>query len=200
MDARGLGADEQRVGDLAVRAPFGDEREHLAFPIGEPEPVDRRVGGPVAVGLRHRRRRDRDAPAPRSARARSRARALRRCVRLAQRFLRRAGRPTERSSASASRKRAYASRYRRPWSIHTFAAARQGSGSLRFSARESSPSATSTNPAVADSPCGPVSSSHSRWSCSTHALRIRRSPARHARRSAAGVVGTIGGLGRRDDE
>ena len=40
MDARGLAADEQRFGDLGVRAPVGDELEHLALALGQAECVD----------------------------------------------------------------------------------------------------------------------------------------------------------------
>src|SRR6185312_15053213 len=38
-DADGLLADEEPLADLAVRPAFRDQRQHLAFPAGEPERV-----------------------------------------------------------------------------------------------------------------------------------------------------------------
>ena len=53
VHARGLGRDEQLVGDLAVGAALGDEREHVELARGETETV-------AADGGRRRGRRYRD--------------------------------------------------------------------------------------------------------------------------------------------
>src|SRR5689334_3576626 len=45
VDARGLGADEQLVGDLGVGAPGGHKPEDLELAVGQAERLDRRLGG-----------------------------------------------------------------------------------------------------------------------------------------------------------
>ena len=44
MDTRGVLADEQLIGDLAVGPADGDERQHLAFARGQPEASCRILG------------------------------------------------------------------------------------------------------------------------------------------------------------
>src|SRR5690349_21898205 len=39
VDARGLAADEELLGDLRVRLALGDEREHLDLAVGEAEGI-----------------------------------------------------------------------------------------------------------------------------------------------------------------
>jgi hypothetical protein len=60
MDAGSLGADEQRLRDLRVAAPVGEQGEHLAFAWGEPE----RFGRPCGCGLGGCRLGQIDAGAP----------------------------------------------------------------------------------------------------------------------------------------
>jgi len=53
VDAGGFGADEQRLGDLAVAAPGRDQREHLALAPGQAQlGGGRRRAGRCGGGVR----------------------------------------------------------------------------------------------------------------------------------------------------
>ena len=105
VQARGLGADEQALGDLPVRQPLADQLEHLGLARGEAERGQRRpVGASPSAAVR---RAERHAGAARE-RLELRAHQLgaeraRLLVRGAQRVARPRGRPRPRSAASARR-------------------------------------------------------------------------------------------------
>ncbi len=141
MHARGLGRDEQRVGDLTIGPSLGEQRDDVELTRGEPEPVGRGERGRACEPRSRRARRARLASASRTTTQPIPCAS----VYAARRLVSAAARSSARRKASAARQRAYASRGRIRYPAHRSAIASQSSP-------RSWPSARATSAAI--------------WSCS----------------------------------